>query len=148
MDYGARLRTGIRTHNLLARVFGRTSVGSRLALTYRVMLNFLHRKYLSDPTEDVRVATDNLLAGFLKEIKDIATVQKHYEEKAKQREAEKREQQARGNDEKLPDITMSHTERAVFLPDGEALCDSSPKEEVSPETEQIRDTGGMFTQRL
>lgn len=98
---------------------------------------------MSDPTEDVRVATDNLLAVFLKEIRDIARVQKHYEEKMKQREAEQKEQQGRRNDEKLPDITMSHTERAAFLPEGEGMYDDvSPREEIPPESDYIRDTGG------
>ena len=37
------------------------------------------RKYLSDPTEDVRVATENLLADFLKEIRDISIGYKNKE---------------------------------------------------------------------
>lgn len=108
----------------------------------RSVLNFTFRKYLSDPTEDVRIATDNLLADFLKEIRDIAKVQKHYEEKMKQRELEQREQQVRRQDEKLPDITMSHSERAAFISEGEVAYDVSPREEISQETEYIRDTGG------
>ena len=39
-----------------------------------------HRKYLSDPTEDVRVATENLLADFLREIRDISEVRRRREE--------------------------------------------------------------------
>jgi len=37
------------------------------------------RKYLSDPTEDVRVATENVLSDFLKEIHDITVVAHQYE---------------------------------------------------------------------
>jgi vacuole morphology and inheritance protein 14 len=32
------------------------------------------RKYLTDPTEDVRVATETLLADFLREIRDVTRV--------------------------------------------------------------------------
>jgi vacuole morphology and inheritance protein 14 len=35
------------------------------------------RKYLSDPSEDVRIATENQLAEFLREIKEVTLVQKH-----------------------------------------------------------------------
>lgn len=38
------------------------------------------RKYLSDPTEDVRVATENLLADFLREIRDISEIRRRREE--------------------------------------------------------------------
>ncbi|KAF9450636.1 ARM repeat-containing protein [Macrolepiota fuliginosa MF-IS2] len=37
-------------------------------------------KYLSDPIEDVRIATENLLADFLREIRDIAYVSRHLDE--------------------------------------------------------------------
>ncbi|KAJ7801092.1 hypothetical protein B0H14DRAFT_3489969 [Mycena olivaceomarginata] len=40
-------------------------------------------KYLSDPTEDVRVATETLLADFVHEIRDVSTVRKRAEEQAK-----------------------------------------------------------------
>jgi hypothetical protein len=44
----------------------------------------IFRKYLSDPTEDVRVATEAILADFLREIKDITFVSKRSEEQARQ----------------------------------------------------------------
>ena len=44
------------------------------------------RKYLSDPTEDVRVATEVVLSEFLKEIRDITVVARraHNEQTTKQ----------------------------------------------------------------
>ena len=112
------------------------------------------RKYLSDPTEDVRIATENLLAEFLREIRDITLVQRHHEEDQRaKREAEQAEQQAKrseaDNKEKLPDITMAHTERATFIPEHDDASsfdnDSSdePLEEKEPEPES-RDLGSMF----
>ena len=35
---------------------------------------------MSDPTEDVKIATENQLAEFLREIKDIAILQKRQED--------------------------------------------------------------------
>jgi hypothetical protein len=46
----------------------------------------LDRKYLSDPTEDVRIATENQLAEFLREIKEVTLVQKQREEEHRTRE--------------------------------------------------------------
>lgn len=68
----------------------------------------------------MRTATENLLADFLREMRDIAIVQKRSEEKARHvREVEAYEQ-ARKADDSLPDITMTHPERAAFLPEGES----------------------------
>jgi vacuole morphology and inheritance protein 14 len=46
------------------------------------------RKYLSDPTEDVRVATEHLLADFLREVRHVTNVRKKIEERAKAKQAE------------------------------------------------------------
>ncbi|KAG9317824.1 vacuolar protein 14 C-terminal Fig4p binding-domain-containing protein [Chiua virens] len=43
-------------------------------------------KYLSDPTEDVRVATENILADFLREIRDISALRHRQEEIAESSE--------------------------------------------------------------
>ncbi|KAJ7591612.1 vacuolar protein 14 C-terminal Fig4p binding-domain-containing protein [Mycena floridula] len=40
-------------------------------------------KYLSDPTEDVRVATETLLADFLREIRDVSVVRRRTDEQTK-----------------------------------------------------------------
>ncbi|KAF9236244.1 vacuolar protein 14 C-terminal Fig4p binding-domain-containing protein [Melanogaster broomeanus] len=69
-------------------------------------------KYLSDPTEDVRVATENILADFLREIRDISLLRQRREEIAESSEQHR-------SDEKLPDITLSHYERALFIPESD-----------------------------
>ncbi|THH29667.1 hypothetical protein EUX98_g4525 [Antrodiella citrinella] len=106
-------------------------------------------KYLSDPTEDVRIATENLLGDFLREIRDVTLVQRHHEEELRaKREAEQAEHQARRTDvdkEKLPDITMAHSERATFIPENDDTSsydnDSDPGvEEKEPEPD-TRDLG-------
>ena len=53
---------------------------------HRHLPNPPSRKYLSDPTEDVRVATEVVLSEFLKEIRDITVVARktHNEQAAKQ----------------------------------------------------------------
>ncbi|KAH8118697.1 ARM repeat-containing protein [Phellopilus nigrolimitatus] len=94
-------------------------------------------KYLSDPTEDVRVATENLLADFLRELRSIASVQKRSEEKARIMRETDAYEQGRRPDDKLPDITMTHPERAAFLPEGEGFThDGESVSEVD-----VKDTG-------
>ncbi|KIJ57093.1 hypothetical protein M422DRAFT_218953 [Sphaerobolus stellatus SS14] len=101
-------------------------------------------KYLSDPTQDVRVATENLLADFLREIREVTLLQKRYEAESKvRREAELREEARRAENEreKLPDITMSHTERAMFVPEnGPDLLREKAWNENEKEMDH-RDTG-------
>ena len=52
-------------------------------------------------------------------MRDIALVQKRSEEKARHARELEAYEQARKADERLPDITMTHPERAAFLPEGE-----------------------------
>lgn len=76
-------------------------------------------KYLSDPTQDVKVATENLLADFLREIREVTLLQKRYDMeiiKAK-KEAESNEDTQDNEGEKLPDITIPHSQRAMFVPE-------------------------------
>ncbi|KAJ7639166.1 vacuolar protein 14 C-terminal Fig4p binding-domain-containing protein [Roridomyces roridus] len=73
-------------------------------------------KYLSDPTEDVRVATETLLADFVREIRDISVVRKRTEEKARShRDTSSVRRSESGADDRLPDISLDHSERAVFI---------------------------------
>lgn len=44
------------------------------------------RKYLSDPTQDVRIATENLLGDFLREVRDITMLQRRQEDRRKELE--------------------------------------------------------------
>ncbi|KAH8096728.1 ARM repeat-containing protein [Cristinia sonorae] len=107
-------------------------------------------KYLSDPTEDVRIATENLLGEFLREIRDVTLVQRHHEEELRaKREAEQAEQQARraeADGGKLPDITMAHSERAAFVPENDDT--SSFEQDLDTpvdEKEPIPDTRDLGT---
>lgn len=110
-----------------------------------------YRKYLSDPTEDVRVATENLLGEFLREVREIAMVNKRREERAKaRREAEQAEQDRKINNEKErpPDIVMSPAEKGPFLDHGDeedgsavVLDRGPPRRDVGEGTDE-RDTGG------
>ncbi|KAJ6485127.1 vacuolar protein 14 C-terminal Fig4p binding-domain-containing protein [Mycena vitilis] len=103
-------------------------------------------KYLSDPTEDVRVATETLLADFLREIRDVSVVRKRTEERAKSIKS-KRESIQHSDfsaDDRLPDFSVDHSERSAFIGDNDdnsAYGDESAlKEDVAPEVD-YRDTG-------
>ncbi|KAI0774503.1 ARM repeat-containing protein [Fomes fomentarius] len=102
-------------------------------------------KYLSDPTDDVRVATERLLADFLREIRNVTIVQKQHQEALKaKREANAVEASRRPENEKekLPDITMDHPERATFIDDNDDVFDNDPGTPDEKDTEQEpRDTG-------
>ncbi|KAI0920953.1 hypothetical protein AcW2_006075 [Taiwanofungus camphoratus] len=99
-------------------------------------------KYLSDPTEDVRVATENILADFLREIRDVTTVQRRNEEqlKLKREAAVEQNRHAETEKERLPDITMANSERGTFIPedDNGAFDDSSL---ASPDEKQSEHDG-------
>lgn len=117
-----------------------------LSSTY---LYILCRKYLSDPTEDVRVATEILLADFLREIREVSNVRKKREEQAiikKDKELSEPIRRLDPDKEKLPDITLSHPERAAFLQeDDAALSDTEGEQGVKDEIRSYaehRDNGG------
>lgn len=72
-------------------------------------------------------------------MRDIALVQKRAEDRVRiMREVEAYEQGRRA-DERLPDITMTHPERAAFLPEGEGL--QTQEGEAKSEVD-AKDTGG------
>lgn len=105
-----------------------------------------HRKYLSDPTDDVKVATESLLADFLREIRDVTIVQRRYEEQQKaKREATVTEVTRRAETEKdrLPDITMDHPERETMFGENDEIFDNdldTPDDKQS--NPELRDPGG------
>lgn len=114
------------------------------------VLTILHlfRKYLSDPTEDVRVATETILADFLRETRDVTVVRKRSEEQAKSKQDSEPNEQPRRPDtdkESLPDITLGHSERAAFISENDVLSnddsDLTPKDDPLSESD-YRDTGG------
>jgi len=71
------------------------------------------------------VATETLLADFLREIRDVSIVRKRYEEQAKSKRRELAEYTRRPNNaaEKLPDITLPYQERNAFIPENNAGSD-------------------------
>lgn len=99
----------------------------------------------------MRVATENLLGEFLREIQEITMVQRAFAERAR-REAEG-EHPSRKTDvekDKLPDITMASSERATFLPEHDD--DFSDDESTTPveekETEEVRERGSKHPVKL
>lgn len=106
---------------------------------------FFCSKYLSDPTEDVKVATEGVLADFLQEIQEITLLQKRKEEKARAaREALAAHADKTAEEAKAQPGTEAENEqlsRGAFMPDGEAkpVVDAAAK---APEVEAPHDTGG------
>ncbi|KAF9006631.1 vacuolar protein 14 C-terminal Fig4p binding-domain-containing protein, partial [Cyathus striatus] len=71
-------------------------------------------KYLSDPTEDVRVATETLLAEFLREIRDVTLVGRQLDDQQKSKTPAESIRKSESGPEKLPDLA-SEGSRAAFL---------------------------------
>lgn len=89
----------------------------------------VHRRYLSDPTDDVRTTTEKTLGEMLREIVDITMAQRAHElETRAKREAESDQQSRRMGGDNLPDITLATSERAEFVPeyDEDSVDDESP----------------------
>lgn len=108
------------------------------------------RKYLSDPTEDVRIATENQLAEFLREIREVTIVRKHREEQERLREPKLEESswvEAEAIQERSSDIAISDAERATALNGNLPLASSSEAdkqhEEVGLDPNE-RNAGGKF----
>lgn len=105
------------------------------------------RKYLSDPTEDVQAATINLLADFLREIRNVSIVRRQLDEQAK---AQTPFESLRQVDiqEKLPELTLDTSEKAVFISDNEYQSsydsESALKDDYASTSNNDRDTGGML----
>ena len=108
------------------------------------------RKYLSDPTEEVTTAAENLLADFLREVREIAAANKKRRERLEAKRLADRLEQERfaamnvALNGKPPDNSPA-TDSRNFLNTGEGtgLEASSPtggKQEL--ETVNERDTGG------
>ncbi|KAF5358988.1 hypothetical protein D9758_004832 [Tetrapyrgos nigripes] len=96
-------------------------------------------KYLSDPTEDVRVATEILLADFLRETRDVSTVTKKTEEQAKSKHPEQDEDSLHQFD------SQDSEEPAAFLPDheGQPYENHESKEDYASDID-LRDTGAWM----
>jgi vacuole morphology and inheritance protein 14 len=82
-----------------------------------LILPYLARKYLSDPTEDVRVATENILADFLREIRNVTNVRKKLEEKAKAKQAAEdgeTEQESQAEDVQAMTLATESTANSII----------------------------------
>ncbi len=106
------------------------------------------RKYLSDPTEDVRIAAENQLAEFLREIREVTIVRKHREEQECLREAKPEESnwaEAEGIKERSSDIAIFDPERATFPSSNLPLSSETEKqnEDLASDMNE-RNIGGMF----
>ncbi|KAJ7437789.1 vacuolar protein 14 C-terminal Fig4p binding-domain-containing protein [Mycena galericulata] len=102
-------------------------------------------KYLSDPTEDVRVATETLLADFVREIRDVSVVRKRSEEKARsQRDSSSVRRSDIEGDDRLSDYHSEHPERAAFIAENDDQSndgdESALKDDLPPDVDH-RDTG-------
>lgn len=108
-------------------------------------LTYLYfRKYLSDPTEDVRVATENLLADFLREIRDVTTVSRQLQQRPKSQTPAESLRRAESEAEILPDLNLESAERALLLlenDDQETSVHGSARN-AGPSEFDDRDIGG------
>ncbi|KAJ7498594.1 vacuolar protein 14 C-terminal Fig4p binding-domain-containing protein [Mycena latifolia] len=101
-------------------------------------------KYLSDPTEDVRVATETLLADFVREIRDVSVVRKRAEEKAKSQRDSSSIRRSEPGDDRLPDFSVDQSERSAFIADNDDQSnygDESALKDDAPTDVDYRDTG-------
>lgn len=93
------------------------------------------------------MATENLLAAFLHEIREVTVVQRRFEEQMKaRREAVLAEQTRRiegeADKEKLPDSVTTHPESAASVPESEDAISEDNLETVEEKPEDGRDAGG------
>jgi vacuole morphology and inheritance protein 14 len=106
------------------------------------------RKYLSDPTEDVRIAAENQLAEFLREIREVTVVRKHREEEERLREVRPEEDnwtEAEGTKERSSDMATSDPDRATFPSSNLPLSSETEKQNEDLELDMNeRNLGGMF----
>ncbi|KAL1723502.1 vacuolar protein 14 C-terminal Fig4p binding-domain-containing protein [Schizophyllum commune] len=105
-------------------------------------------RYLSDPTEDVRVTTEILLADFLREIQDVSNVRHRTEEQARRQSTDPAESLRQydgaenGSDSPVENraATPSQQDRGAFLPDSDDQ--STPRDTDSPaQLDDERDNG-------
>jgi vacuole morphology and inheritance protein 14 len=101
----------------------------------------LSRKYLSDPTEDVRVATENLLADFLRELRDVTFVSRQFELHTKLTPTES-VRRGEGDGEKLPDLTLENAERALYMLENDEHDSSALDSRDDSADVDMHDTGG------
>ncbi|KAJ3982058.1 vacuolar protein 14 C-terminal Fig4p binding-domain-containing protein [Lentinula detonsa] len=103
-------------------------------------------KYLSDPTEDVRVATEVLLADFLREIRDVTVIQQRSEKLAKSTHTGGDTESILPSEGGQTVHTITHSpERTAFLSDHDdaRYSDSEYKEDSTSDLD-ARDAGSWI----
>lgn len=108
------------------------------------------RVYLADQNADVRTATENLLAEFLREMRTVAAVQHVRDQRSKARKAADLAESVRRTEsdmENLPDITTLGPERGAFLPeiDENLKSDATSPINDSMTEDDYRDTGAWVS---
>jgi hypothetical protein len=98
------------------------------------------RKYLSDPTEDVRIAAENQLAEFLREIREVTIVRKHREEQEPPRET-KPEEKSRAEVEQIKERSADIP--AISDSDGGSFLNGNVPVSLSPEAEKPNGDAGL-----
>jgi vacuole morphology and inheritance protein 14 len=101
-------------------------------------------KYLSDPTEDVRVATENLLADILHEIRDVTTVSRRLQQRPKSKTSLESLRRNDYESDILPELNMESAERSLLMledDEQELLAHESQIRNAGP-PEFDRDIGG------
>lgn len=73
----------------------------------------IHRKYLSDPTEDVRVAAENILGEFLREIRGVSLV--HHQLGGQAKTKTPAESVRFDTTQEQTYFTLDTSERAMFI---------------------------------
>ncbi|KAL0950290.1 hypothetical protein HGRIS_010269 [Hohenbuehelia grisea] len=106
-------------------------------------------KYLSDPTEDVRVATETLLADFLREIREVTIVNQQTDQQVKaKRDSEVAESLRRSDtQENLPELTVDRSERAPFITENGpqlGFDEESALKDDDVSDHEYRDTGAWI----
>lgn len=118
MDVGAGFCARIGACHVFTGILGWIAVGP--SGPHYHLSDVLYRKYLSDPGEDVRVATEVVLSEFLKEIRDITSVaRKAHSEQAPKREVaiEEVEQSSQSQGDTTP-IHSEEEDADGTYPDG------------------------------
>lgn len=105
--------------------------------------NQCNSKYLSDPTVDVRVATETVLADFLHEIQDVASVSRKHRERAKARKDAKAAANLTSEAEQPPDIILSPDEQSAFFKENDV--ESPEPDETIKKDDAGPETGSMFS---
>jgi vacuole morphology and inheritance protein 14 len=96
------------------------------------------RKYLSDPTEDVKIATETLLADFLREIRDVTAVTRRTQEDSKLKQSVESLRRADDASEQLIDLSSEKSD-SVINGEQHAFPSDSPKDTIPLE---YRESGG------